>query len=200
MRGGRSPSFGSSKPRRTVPAGQGSARRGSRAAAGVLLPPRGDSQRRELLRNSSWTFRREGYSAAPDGALRSQRCDERGASAEAPSGPQPPWTGRPHRGYFCSRIPLRSTAVPRREGEKETQFAFSRLKNFSHSFFFFFFFPRSLAEPRTAADGKETPQFKGAVGPRAQNAQLTLLLRFPLAWFAGAGLAQFLLSEMGVCP
>lgn len=56
MRGGRSPSFGSAKPRRAVPAGRVAPRRGSGAAAGVLLPPRGDSERRELLRNSRCCF------------------------------------------------------------------------------------------------------------------------------------------------
>lgn len=47
---------------------------------------------------------------------------------------------------------------------------------------------------------KETPQFIEAVGLRAQNTLLTPLIWFPLVWFSGLGLAQLLLSEMGVCP
>lgn len=43
------------------------------------------------------------------------------------------------------------------------------------------------------ADNKETLRFIGAVGPGAQNAQLTPFVQFPLAWSSGVELARLLL-------
>lgn len=73
----------------------------------------------------------------------------------APSGPQPPGTGRPHRGYFSSAVPLQSTAVPRREGEKEMKIRSFVIKKLLPFFFLALSLSRKLLEGGGGKGGKE---------------------------------------------
>lgn len=90
----------------------------------------------------------------------------------APSGPQPPGTGRPHRGYFSSAVPLQSTAVPRREGEKEMKIRSFVIKKLLPFFFLALSLSRKLLEGGGGRGGRkeeEEGRTQGIPAPRPKG-------------------------------